>query len=207
MGKRARKWLVTSWLLLVLTCVCWIFWSTELVYAKPTPIPSDYREVSAGSAIDVSQTFDRSSGKPILIHFFNPDCPCSKFNIKHVKSLVSKYKDSFDFAIVVLSEKGKYDASDINDKFGLDLQISFDEDIAKKCGVISTPQAVILDAESRLFFKGNYNKARYCTDAKSDYARMAIDSLLKHKTDPKFNPLAHVAYGCALPSDKTCRKN
>ena len=110
-----------------------------------------------------------------------------------------------DFRIVVLSPKDKYTVEDIQEKFDLNLPISFDSSLAAKCGVISTPQAVILDKQQQLFFKGNYNKSRYCTDTKSDYARMAIDSLLNKNANPLFNRQAHIAYGCSLPSAKICK--
>ena len=79
----------------------------------------------------------------------------------------------------------------------------FDKSIAVLCGVYSTPQAVLLDTNHKLYYRGNYNKSRYCTDKNSDYARMAIDSLLHHH-EPVNNEYALKAYGCQLPG---CTKN
>lgn len=198
-----RKSLAFSLLAAVAICVSWIFWKTEIKYSLPTPVPQHFKEVAAGTRIALPDDLAQTEKRPLLIHFFNPDCPCSRFNIRQFRSLVSRYGDSIDFAIVALTEKA-YTADAIRDKFGLDLAVYFDSGLAQRCGVISTPQAVLLDSDSRLFFKGNYNKSRYCTDAKSDYARMAIDSLLRNTAQPVFNKQAHIAYGCALPSSKTC---
>ena len=55
-------------------------------------------------------------------------------------------------------------------------------------------------ADHNLYYRGNYNKTRYCTDAESNYAQMAIDSLLKQNNSPSFNALALRAYGCSLPN-------
>lgn len=200
-----RKIIVIFWLALVSGTVSFIFWHTELVYSRPTPVPTEFKNVENGSRIDLTSDFKTASGKPVLVHFFNPDCPCSRFNIRHFKSLVEKYSDKMEFVVVSLSDD-KYSETEIQSKFGLDLPISFDTSVAEKCGVISTPQAVILNKDKKLFYRGNYNKSRYCTDAKSDYARMAIDSLLSQNHHPEFTPEAHVAYGCALPGAKSCPK-
>lgn len=76
--------------------------------------------------------------------------------------------------------------------------IDKDEKIAKACGVYSTPQAAILNTDNTLFFRGNYNRARYCTDKNSNYVQMALDSLVAKKGPPHFSELATNAYGCVL---------
>ncbi|MEP6930797.1 MAG: AhpC/TSA family protein, partial [Flavobacterium sp.] len=58
---------------------------------------------------------------------------------------------------------------------------------------------VIIDPSQNLYYRGNYNKTRYCTNADSNYAQMAIDSLLKQTLSPSFDALALRAYGCSLP--------
>jgi hypothetical protein len=78
-----------------------------------------------------------------------------------------------------------------------------DEKLAKACGVYSTPQAAILTADTTLYFRGNYNRARYCTDKNSNYVQMALDSLHAKKRPPHFNALATNSYGCALPQNNT----
>ncbi|WP_431212739.1 hypothetical protein ACQ86N_44925 [Puia sp. P3] len=79
----------------------------------------------------------------------------------------------------------------------------FDSAIARECGVYSTPQAAIIDAGHKLYYRGNYNKSRYCTNKKSDFARLALEDLLSNHPDLSFSPYAVKAYGCQLP---TCTK-
>jgi|SRR6218665_3646995 len=198
------KLFVLGWLFLVLGIVGYTFWMNELKYNLPTPIPENHIEIAKGSTPNLTQLMTTATGKPMLIHFFNPKCPCSRFNIRHFKSLVKKYKNEFSFSLVVMTDDKSQNQATIQEEFDLDLPVYFDETIAERCGVISTPQAVILDDNGKLFYRGNYNKSRYCTDAKSDYARMAIDSLLAKKHLPEFNAQAHVAYGCSLPSATKC---
>jgi len=119
--------------------------------------------------------------------------------VPHVSSLIKKYEDKIDFKIVVLNKEKNFTVAEIRDKFGADVPVFFDEAIAKKCGVYSTPQAVLIDGSQKLYYRGNYNKTRYCTDASSNYAQMAIDSLLSQNYIPSFDALALKSYGCSLP--------
>lgn len=176
-----------------------MFWHSEWVYSLPTPIPVHYQAVSTGATIAVNAQFKATAGKPLFLHFFNPDCPCSRFNIKHFKALVKQYGQQASFAIVPVTKKD-YTAKDIQSRFGLDIPVVFDTAIAASCGVYSTPQAVILDDSRHLYYRGNYNRSRYCTDKKTNYAALALDSLLDHKQHPVFDAFALKAYGCQLPT-------
>ncbi len=199
---RLKKLFLFSWLTILFAGICLLFWNNELVYSLPTPLPDNYKSVSIGTHIDLAGKLNFSDGKPYLIHFFNPDCPCSKFNMPHFKSLVNQYSDKMNFAIVVINKDKDYTSEEIQNRFGLTVPVLFDKSIAISCGVYSTPQAVILDRNQQLYYRGNYNKSRYCTDAKSDFAQAAIDSLLNNNSNPMFSPLALKAYGCTLPDCK-----
>ena len=117
----------------------------------------------------------------------------------HFKSLANKYADKINFAVVVMTSNKNYTAKYIQEKFGLTVPVLFDTSLAVSCGVYSTPQAVLLNNNHTLYYRGNYNRNRYCTDQKSGYAQMAIDSLLANKQEPEFGKYALTAYGCSLP--------
>jgi thiol-disulfide isomerase/thioredoxin len=176
-----------------------ILWYADWQYSLPTPIPKQYHPINTGSAIDLDGKLAIPRNKPVFIHFFNPDCPCSRFNIPYFKSLAKKYRDKISFAIVVMNNKD-YGVKDIQNKFDTDIPVAFDSSIAAACGVYSTPQAVLLDASRHLYYRGNYNRSRYCTDTRSEYAQMAIDSMLNNSYRPVFSAFALKAYGCQLPS-------
>ncbi len=116
------------------------------------------------------------------------------------KSLVKQYEGRIDLRIVVMSKK-PFTEQEIQQKFGIGVPVIFDQQVATKCGVYSTPQAVVLDAHQRLFYRGNYNRSRYCTDERTNYARLAIDGALQQK-NIKFDRYALTSYGCSLPDCK-----
>jgi len=185
----------------IMVTIAAIVWRNELKYSLPTPVPSNYKVIKTGVAIDLDATLPHTGKKPRFLHFFNPDCPCSKFNMPHFRSLVQRYGNEVDFAIVVMSGKA-FTEKEIQQRFDLSVPVLFDSAIAASCGVYSTPQAVLLDGDRKLYYRGNYNKSRYCTDKKSNYAQMALESLL-HQQPISFDKYALTAYGCQLP---TCNR-
>lgn len=193
-----KKALTIVLLLVTFSSMACIFWYTDWKYSLPTPVPATYRPVKTGAYIELAGKLPVAPNKPVFVHFFNPDCPCSRFNVPFFKALVRKYGDRISFAIVVLNNRS-YTERQIKDKFDLDLPVSFDSTVAAECGVYSTPQAVLLDANHHLYYRGNYNKSRYCTDSRTSYAQMAIDSLFRNVPQPIFPGLALKAYGCTLP--------
>lgn len=193
-----RKLLLGLLLSFLFVLISFLFWKNEYKYSLPTPIPENHQDVALGTFIDLAEK-NTARNKAVFIHFFNPDCPCSRFNIPHVSGLIKKYGDKVDFEIVVLNKTKNYTIAEIQRKFDATVPVYFDEAIAKKCGVYSTPQAVLIDASQKLYYRGNYNKTRYCTNADSNYAQMAIDSLLNQNNIPLFDALALKSYGCSLP--------
>jgi thiol-disulfide isomerase/thioredoxin len=194
-----KKWLLISWLLLLFSGIFLVFWYNEWIYSLPTPVPGNYKDVSLGTNIRLPQNIHPADDKPVFIHFFNPDCPCSRFNIPEFKSLVEEYGDKMNFAVIVMTDEQNYTIEKIQNKLKIVTPVSFDRSLAASCGVYSTPQAVIIDPDGKLYYRGNYNKSRYCTDRQSNFARMAIDSVLAGMHRPVFSLAAVKAYGCQMP--------
>lgn len=140
--------------------------------------------------------------KPVLLHFFNPDCPCSRFNLKHVKRLAKSYENAVSFLAVVPGHFGAR-TEQIRREYDLSMPVVAygRKRLARACGVYATPQAALVDADGKLYYRGNYNKSRYCTTPYSNFAQMALDSLLAGTPSPTFGEIATTAYGCELPSE------
>ncbi|MET0242652.1 MAG: redoxin family protein [Flavitalea sp.] len=198
-----KQIVLVTWLTALTAGIVAVFWYSEWKYQLPTPVPENYVAVATGTKIAKPEAISSANHKrPFFIHFFNPDCPCSKFNVPQFRTLVNEHKNDMDFMIVVLNNE-KYSADQIRKKFDLDVPVSFDTSLATTCGVYSTPQAVLVDENSNLYYRGNYNKTRYCTDKKTSYAAMAIEAVLAKKHSLNFDKSALTAYGCQLP---TCTK-
>ena len=172
-----------------------IFWHQELKYNLPTPKPTAYKEVAIGSTINLGGNLQFNNGKPTLVHFYNPNCPCSKFNLQHVNQLMRSYGAHYNFAVVVC-HRGNATAESLTANFEPGVELSFDTTVMAKCGVYSTPQAIILNNQNQLYYRGNYNKSRYCTTPETNYVQIAMQALLQNQNEPHFDKQATVAYGC-----------
>lgn len=187
----------------IVVSIIGIFWYQEAQYLKPTPVPVGYKVVRPQEFIRYdSVLLPQQHLKPKLLHFFSPECPCSRFNLKHFKSLAQSYDKDIDFYVVVDSDEKVEGAKGvIND--GITIVVDRDKKLADACGVYSTPQAAIIQTSNQLYFRGNYNRSRYCTNKESNFVQMAIDSLVAGKRPPIFNELATTSYGCSLPQSET----
>lgn len=194
-----KKWLITTWLVFLMVVITAIFWYNQFVYSLPTPIPANYHTVSIGKKIPLGDRFGAANNKPVFLHFFNPECPCSRFNIDQFRSLVKTYRGQVNFAVILMSAK-PYTAAEIQNRFQITVPVYSDSTLAATCGVYSTPQAVVIKADQTLYYRGNYNKSRYCTDMKTNYAKIAVDGVLEHKSLSGLDKYALKAYGCTLPN-------
>jgi len=196
-----RKAAVVFVLTIIFSAIFGLFWYQEIQYLLPTPVPENYRVVRPHEVIRFdSVLIPQQYARPKLLHFFNPDCPCSRFNLAHFRSLSEEYGKRIDFYVVVAAKKK---ASSAKKLIGKNVTIVIDEDqkLAVACGVYSTPQAAIIQASNQLYFRGNFNRSRYCVDKNSNFVQMALDSLIAGKRPPHFIELATQSYGCRIPRE------
>jgi peroxiredoxin len=188
--------------LLVFGGIFYNFWRTEWKYLTPTPIPQNYQEIQSGTQILLDTTVFKTN-KPIFLHFFSPDCPCSKYNIEYLQQLVAKNNQQVNFYAILFAEDTVGARQYFQEKYNLKIPVIIKNGnlIAASCGVYSTPQAAIIGNNLTLFFRGNYNKSRYCTDKQTNFAEIALSNLLNNKMCPDFGEAATRAYGCELPDN------
>ena len=191
-----RKLIITVWLLAIACSIGYILWDQEVKYVLPTPIPENYEGSPLLSTINLPAGLNSlSEEKPVFLHFFNPHCPCSRFNTKHFNFLVNTYGKRVHFAVVIPEGVDPVAARDLLEE-GLNIMVDKGDSIADLCGVYATPQAVILDKDSKLHYRGNYNKTRYCTQKESNYAELALNDLLNGKAPAEYGLFSSRAYGC-----------
>lgn len=195
-----RQRIVLGAALLALATMAQVFWDEDLRYSLPTPRPSGLRQAARGSQLELpaalAARLPRADGRPVLLHFYNPDCPCSRFNRDHVHALRLRYAEHVQIVDVLETPQelaGEVDAATpwVADPDG---------SIAEACGIYSTPQALLLDAQRRIVFRGNFNTSRWCNATATQFVRQAIEALL-HGVQGPVDPRAELSYGCALPQD------
>ena len=185
-------------------------WQQDWKWGLPTPRPAHLIQPPVGARLALPETvaakWSPSSGRPLFLHFFNPDCPCSRFNQDHVRDLIRAHRGQVTIVAVIEPEGGTVSpraVADAERELGVPVLLDADGSLAKMVGVYSSPQAVITTAAGALYYRGNYNLARYCTDARTEFARIAIEHLLAGDATYDAPVQARVAYGCPLPSTLT----
>lgn len=180
------------------------FWVQDWQYSLPTPRPAGLNQPPLNQRVNLAELgLPITDTKPVFLHFFNPSCPCSRFGLDHLRWLHSKHKHQIHFIAILQGDTANLQQE--FQKLGLDMPSIVDQDlrIASATGVYSTPQAVLLDPDSRLYYRGNYNSSRYCTTPETAFARIALEALLANKPPPAFPPTATTAYGCPFPRRAT----
>lgn len=195
-----------------------MFWYQDLRYSLPTPKPPTLAAVTQGEAVTLPGGIapSKTDHRPLLLHFFNPGCPCSRFNAEHVRELHERFAGRVRFIAVLQVEE--LPTADERDKclavaeaaLGPGLETVIDEGgkIAAACGVYSTPQAVFLTAGDHhtVLFRGNYNASRYCADPRTEFVRLALEAYVKGEPPPPEPPAATLSYGCELPANLAITK-
>ena len=186
----------------LLAIVLATFWYQDWQYSLPTPRPPDLREVPVGTIVDVARIVGPAfAGRPVAIHVVNPDCPCSRFNRDHVRTLARRYGGRVTFVALVQGSDDPDALVRSFDSWGVPMTVVADPGgrRAADLGAYSTPQSVIVDDAGRLFYRGNYNLSRYCVDERTEFARLAIEALVGGRPLPAMPAEATTAYGCPLP--------
>ncbi len=194
---RVRVVLIAA--VLLVGCSVYAFRLQEMRDWAPTPVPEGYLPVADGALPRLEELGIRQVvGEAMVLHFLNPTCPCSRFNVDHIRELQQRYGKRVK-AVVVLPE-GEPDVMARYEAMGLELPAIVDrgERIARATGAYATPQGVVVDGAGRLVFRGNYNLVRYCRQEETEFVRIAIEAALAGRALPQMPEAATRGYGCPL---------
>jgi hypothetical protein len=189
--------------LALLAVVGYAFWNEDWRYSLPTPFPEGLIQPPLGSRLALPALIDavKRNGRPLLLHFANPQCPCTQFSLDHVRRLEQTFGNRVDFVTVLQSDSDLAEARSEFQSMHLRMPVVYDRGakIGDWVGVYATPQAAILAADGSLYFRGNYNRSRYCSDETSEFVRIALEALVAKRPLPRLPGEATVTYGCPLP--------
>jgi hypothetical protein len=202
-----RPMTAISLVLTLLGFVGYTLWEQDWKWGLPTPRPLHLTQPAIGTRLDLPGTvlahWSAGSARPLFLHFFNPDCPCSRFNQDHVRDLIRAHRGQLTIVAVIEPEGATVSpraVANAERELGVPVLLDADGSLAKRVGVYSSPQAVLVQGGGALYYRGNYNLARYCTDAQTEFARIALEHLLGGAPAYDAPVQARVAYGCPLPS-------
>ena len=185
--------ILTGWIGLVAAG----FWFLVAKFFIPVERPSGSIDPKSILGKSAPTNVDPNSKKIVVLNFWNPDCPCSRFMDDHIKDIQRQFpaeKVKFIHVIEGVEELPVSAKKEITlpDRPS-EIQIDADGSLARKYGVWAAPGAVVLDRQGKVAYVGAYNTSRYCDDKDGAYAQKAIEALLKGQS-PKVENLPF--YGC-----------
>jgi hypothetical protein len=200
---RCRVWAALAVNVALLALIGHVFWLTDWQYSLPTPRPEGLMQPPVGSrpALPAAMAALWREKRPLAINFASAKCPCTEFNLDLIRKLQHKFGDSVDFVTVLESPSDAAGARDEFQSMRLRMPVVYDRSgqVSASLGVYGTPQAAILDRAGRLYFRGNYNRSRYCTEESTEYVRLALNALVQGLPPPVLPADATIPYGCPLP--------
>lgn len=188
------------------------FWFYEFRFLMPIAPPAD---AATGPAIgepapDLKlRTIDGASldlrapgTRAVYLHFWNPDCPCSRFNEAKVRRLSAEYlPKGVRFVVLVEAPQGAKERAMSQAVRSLGLPMLWDDErqVAKAMGLFTSPAGCLIDEQGILQFRDTYASTAYCSSESSDSLEEALELMVAGKVIPH---RPKPAYGCVLPKAK-----
>lgn len=141
--------------------------------------------------------------KPIsVVHFWNPDCPCNRFNEVHVKKIISDYAEkNVQFTIVVSGnseEQRKLLRERASKTFTHHGVTNIRSDWPMDKGPPSSPAVGVVNSNGELVYFGPYSLGANCSPDKGKFVETVLDHLHDKKQRQK-KQLNTLAVGCFCP--------
>jgi hypothetical protein len=201
----ARRRLATALSVCWLLATAYAFWWFQLRNLQPFDPDAASRTVlfearqinTALSALlsDTPVTADADrQNMATVIHFWDPACPCSRFNERHVRDIVSGYRDrGIRFVVIARAGHGlTHDALATRARaaFGDAVQLMDAPTGTLTDLTPSSPATAILDAEGELAYFGPYSTGALCTSTTGVFAERVLDQLLLGHNPQQWNTWA-----------------
>src|SRR5687768_12006490 len=166
----------------------------------PPPIRSEVADFTLKDIGDRDRSLvELSKGKKAtVLYFWSIDCPCVDSLEPRMMMVVEKYEPlGVEFVAIDSDPRDERDA--VLDKMGrlhspYRMLLDPKQEVARKVGVTTSTEVVVLDAERRIRYRGSIDDA--LVKPKVKYLVAALDALLEGR-DP--TPVETKPYGCPYP--------
>jgi hypothetical protein len=104
-------------------------------FVLTTPVLTNYTPRLAAEAIMVPAVNNFPENQPLYFHFFNSDCPCSSFNLKHFLSLKKQFENQIKIYAITLAYADLEYAKEMIDDESISIIQDKDDPLATACSV------------------------------------------------------------------------
>jgi thiol-disulfide isomerase/thioredoxin len=197
-----RLWIALPLLFSWLAGTVYAFWWFQVRDLRPFAPQGEQMAVFEGEQLagKLVELLRRESadttGKTVVVHFWNPDCACNKFNDPHVRQIIDQYRAS-GVQFVTVATHGQ-NPQQIAER----ARAIFDTPVLIGASLSSpkvTPAAAVLTAGGQLAYFGPYSEGAFCGANGGAFVEKALDAVLDGNNPQELNTLA---FGCFC-QDKT----
>lgn len=192
---RLAIFLVLVWLAVVITGFWWFQFKDIRAFANEASVVFFQGDQFSNQLTDLVNNIDNKSSAVTVVHFWDPDCSCNKFNEPHVKELIETYgQQDIRFVIVarvtddalknqVLAKaRATFNYSAVS-------RVVTEQDIELKA-MPSSPAVAVMNNQQSLVYFGPYSAGAVCNIENGAYVEKTLERLAKGKAKRQLNVLA-----------------
>jgi hypothetical protein len=165
-----------------------------------------YRDVGAFSEVDIAFFDTRaieelissgvadSTARGRVVHFWNPDCRCTRFNRGHAKEVMQSYSArGIEFLVAV-------PAADMRSQAHHAFPQASEVIVASRLSDFSSPAAAAFDGYGELVYFGPYSEGAFCTTGDDAPVERVLDALVAAEAPRAWLNLSAVGCYCPWPA-------
>lgn len=139
--------------------------------------PSELKRLLTQQGIDLDNNI-------VVVHFWNPDCSCNRWNEKHVKQIVADYQNQGVVVVTVTQPSAGADLRELaelaQNKFTTPVVFDSQRVLTNRYAPDATPAAAVMDS-GKLAYLGPYSVGAMCGSKGGAFVERTLDSLLAGK--------------------------
>jgi hypothetical protein len=132
-----------------------------------------------------------------VVHFWNPDCGCNKFNNPHVREIVEQYsKQGIRFLTVVKTQPGQNQQASLTQAetlFNIPAVLEGSLQMDSSSAPSATPAAAVINKQGQLAYFGPYSDGAFCGATGGSFVEKTLDRVLEGTITESSKTLA---FGC-----------
>ena len=142
-----------------------------------------------------------------LIHFWQPNCGCNRFNQEHVNDIAKRYQHNKFKLITIVSPHPDYKNSQIikmaEELFESTVILDKNHLLIGKARIPASPAAAILTNNGTLAYFGPYSDSAFCGLGSSSFVEKVADLIVQGETPSLMNTMV---YGCFCDWNKNTKQ-
>ena len=138
-----------------------------------------------------------------LIHFWQPDCSCNRFNRSHVREIAKKYQHDKFQLITVTQPHADYSDNELikmaEQELSSRVVIDHQYQLSGKARIPAAPAAAVIDKTGKMAYFGPYSDSSFCGLGGTAFVERVTDLLFAGENTSMINTLVA---GCFCNWDK-----